>query len=79
MSKPSKRLRDGLKPPAYPQVEFIQDIQSIEVYCRYCGTRIDDKIWDDLTKKDVESIRSGKPMKWACNCNNIVKMILENE
>lgn len=66
------------KPPAYPQVEFLQDIQYFNIKCRYCGVQIDSDIWNDLTKKDVDAIRAGAYRKWSCKCTNVVKIVLEH-
>lgn len=69
---------EKIRPPAYPQVEFLQDVQESMISCRHCGDQIDGDIWDALTKKDVDAIRKGDFRKWTHpKCGNIIKIVLQ--
>lgn len=74
--KPNKLKVSGAeRPPAYPQVVTIQELERTVVHCRFCHKTIDDWIFDNITAEEVRAIKPGYPFKVAHMCGNIIKII----
>jgi len=65
-----KMSKGGIKPPAYPQVEYQDVVQSEEVECRHCGKFVD--VPDKVSKEATPD----KSVKWTHSCGNIFKIIV---
>lgn len=74
MFKRNKMKKPKGRPPAYPQVEFLDDLDN--VICRHCGLPIGDII--ELEMSDISRIKSGLYANWMCLCQNVFKIVRRN-
>lgn len=70
-----RKERDQVRqrPPAYPQVEHLHELD--DAVCRHCNKPIGDDI--ELELKDIKALKAGIIfyLNWFCTCGNKFKII----
>lgn len=64
----------GNRPPAYPQVEFLDELD--DAVCRHCKLELGDII--ELTIVEINLVKNGNYANWFCSCGNKLKIVRKN-
>lgn len=74
MFKRNKMKKPKGRPPAYPQVEFLDALD--DAICRHCHKELGDEI--ELTMGEILNIKGGLYGNWFCSCGNKLKIVRRN-
>lgn len=62
-------MKKQIRPPAYPQVEYVDEVIEYIIKCRFCGLK------NDIPQSVTDKVTITHPMKTRCTCGNIFKII----
>lgn len=58
-----------IRPPAYPQVEYVDEAIEYITKCRFCGKK------NDIPAKVTDQVKPDHSVKSKCECGNVFKII----